>query len=120
MTTLTTAPATLFSVAAINHPALACTHYWDACVKDVDPCLLATLLRNAELAPLAAAYHSGGASAVLEAASGSNHGVFNQCWALAMTVLYGPTGTHETQMEHPAVIAAKARAEARLRSILRV
>ena len=51
----TAAHMTSHSAAAINHPALAATHYWDHCEMPV-----AGVERHAALAPLAAAFNLGG------------------------------------------------------------
>lgn len=74
--------------------------------------------RRALLAPLAAAHAEGGPAAVIEAAKGTRSTYESHAWALAMTAVYGPVGTHPTQGEHPDVVAAKARAGERLRTFL--
>lgn len=114
-TDTTLAPATAHSQGAQNHPALAATHWWADCSKAPYGAE-----RAADLAPIAAAHNRGGAPAVIKAASGSNHCDIRRAWALAMTAVHGPVGTHETQGEHPEVIRAKARAADELRSFLAV
>lgn len=109
----TFAPATFHSNAATNHSALVATHWWDSCMMSISGDE-----RHAALAPLAAAYYSGGATAVIKAASGSNSGYRRRGWALAMTAVHGPTGMHESQEQHPDILAAKSKAEASLRAYL--
>jgi len=94
---------------AVNHPALAATHWHDGC--DARPY---GVERSRVLAPLAAAYYQGGAAAVIKAASGSNHCDVRACWALAMTVVHGPVGMHPTQEQHPEVLRIKANTKAEL------
>lgn len=77
--------------------------------------------RNATLAPMAAAFYTGGAAAVIaETKGGTRNGYICRAWELAMTAVYGPVGVHETQGEHPEVLRVKARAEADLRTYLGV
>ena len=74
--------------------------------------------RRTILAPLVAAHAEGGAAAVIAAAKGARSIYESHAWSLAMTAVHGPVGTHPLQTEHPDVVAAKARAEDRLRTFL--
>lgn len=112
----TAAHMTSHSAAAINHPALAATHYWDHCEMPV-----AGVERHAALAPLAAAFNLGGAAAVISARRGhTRNGYVARAWALAMTAVHGPVGMHPSQEMHPDVIRAKDQAAASLRTFLGV
>lgn len=74
--------------------------------------------RRALLAPLVEGHREGGPEAVISAAKGARSTYESHAWALAMTAVYGPVGTHPTQGEHPDVVSAKARASDRLRTFL--
>ena len=74
--------------------------------------------RRGLLAPLVAAHADGGPEAVIAAAKGARSTYESHAWALAMTAVYGPVGTHPTQGEHSDVIFAKSRAADRLRTFL--
>lgn len=116
--TLAPAAVTLAPAApqgAINHHALAATHYH----ADCDMTSYGRE-RAATLAPIAAAHNAGGPESVLQAARGSNHTDIRHAWALAMTAVYGPVGTHPSQTEHPDVIRAKGEAADKLRRFLAV
>ena len=65
-----------------------------------------------------AAHAEGGPEAVIAAAKGARSTYESHAWALAMTAVYGPVGTHPTQGEHPEVVAVKSRAADRLRTFL--
>ena len=101
---------------ATNSPALTPIHWWDGC--DVRP---HKSERLTALAPLAAAFYTGEAAAVIKAASGkTGNGDVAAAWGLAMGAVHGPIGVHETQGEHPEVIKFKARCLANLRTYLSV
>lgn len=65
-----------------------------------------------------AAHAEGGPEAVIAAAKGARSTYESHAWALAMTAVYGPVGTHPLQGEHPEVVTAKARAAERLCTFL--
>ena len=74
--------------------------------------------RRALLASMIAAHAEGGPEAVIAAAKGARSTYESHAWALAMTAVYGPVGTHPTQGDHLGVLAAKSRAADRLRTFL--
>ena len=109
-------PAPLHAQGATNHRALTPIHWWDGC--DIRP---HKSERLTSLAPLAAAYYTGEAAAVIQAAKGkTGHGDIAHAWGLAMGAIHGPIGAHETQGEHPEVVKFKARCLAGLRAYLSV
>lgn len=111
-----TLSAPLHAQGATNSPALTPIHWWSHCNESIGG-----VERHTDLAPIAAAFYTGEARAVIKAACGrTNNGYIGRAWSLAMTAVYGPVGTHESQGEHPEVIKAKARALADLRGYLSV
>ena len=77
--------------------------------------------RAAVLAPVIAAFATGGAQAVISGIrGGTRDGYVSRAWCLAMTAVHGPTGTHPEQTQHPEVLRVKALALADLQRFLGV
>lgn len=116
------------SVPAVEWMSHKFLHWHDDCEDDS----AYRIERARVLAPIAAAFFTGGEEAVIKATSGSNHSDVTHCWCLAMNAIYGSSRIHESWMDErgrpsaeclakfPDVAAGIERARANLRSFLRV